>query len=219
MKKLLLFCGLLYSINIMAVTSVMFFASNNTGQINADEAYTRLIGNDQYNLTGSITQIMQERRVQQGKFDNVIGMYKNYADNTEVFSTSPNQDIAEPEVEFIAKKLANELKQETIAVFIPNETAKTIGEISVTFRPGREPNFRTAMIDLKRRLPAPYTEAFSMYLDPTYSGISQKKVAKIAWLGTKLNIERVKRAYPYARVDSKNGEAFLIDQNGIKIPL
>ena len=112
------------------ISSVEFFASNNTGEIDLQTAFNRLKGSEQHELQNEIINVMQKKHIEQGRFEELLGTYRMSsdqhitADNSETFITSAYQKIPNEKIFNLAKELTNTLKQESIAVFIPsNQTA------------------------------------------------------------------------------------------------
>ncbi|QLZ69117.1 hypothetical protein FOLKNPGA_01899 [Legionella sp. PC1000] len=66
-----------------------------------------------------------------GEFKNALGTYimqgtqQFTAENAEIFFVSPLQKLSLPKTIFIASILAKQLDQESVAVFIPNNTHTT----------------------------------------------------------------------------------------------
>lgn len=218
-KTLLIICCLIsYSCNSGTAyagtdspNSVMFFVSNNTGNISISTAYSRVMGIDQSSLQSGVIQTMQNNNIQQGKFENILGMYKGFADNTEDFITSPYQRLSEQKIEALAKELAVVFNQQSVAVFIPDNSG-VVGDITVTFNTRH--TFNEAEQILTSKLPAKYNKAFSMHLDPTYTGINAGIVTQIEWLGSTLDIQAIKNAFPNDNITTSYGKAVLIYQDG-----
>jgi len=124
--------------NAASNPTIKFFSSNNTQEISVEKAYERLIGDAQHKLTNDSISILQTNHFEQGKFEKILGMYqmandKNAtSDNTEIFYASPLQNLSDNQVFSFAAQLANNLNQESVAVFIPSTQAPS-GDIIVKF--------------------------------------------------------------------------------------
>lgn len=197
--------------------SVEFFASNNNKIINMQTAYNRLTGQEQLNLQDEMIDVLQKNHIEQGRFKNILGTYRmsidqsNTADNTEEFDVSPYQHLSDEQIFSIAKELAVTLKQDSVAVLIPNQS--TIGDITVNFT-SKKPSINEVVGLLQKELPSLYNEAFSIHLVNTSGGFDTAKVAKIEWLGHKINLGEIKKAFPSENIDFHYGDVFLVYQNG-----
>jgi hypothetical protein len=199
---------------------VEFFASNNTGTISIQTAYQRLIGDEQHKLQDSMTTVLQENRIEQGTFENILGTYQMAdngnitADNTDAFITSPYQCINERKIFSIAKQLANTLKQESVAVLIASQQP-VIGELKVSFT-ASNPTVIDVITLIHAKLPPIYTQAFSLHLTNENADFDHAKVADIEWLGSKININDVNTAFPNDKISFLYGTAYLVYKNGQK---
>ncbi len=200
-------------------SSIEFFASNNTKEIDIQTAYDRLIGKEQKSLENAIIDVLEKNHIEQGRFEDILGTYRMSsdqnitADNTDRFTTSPQQDISQDKIFSIAKELAISLNQDSVAVFIPNSS--TIGDITVTFT-SHQPSIAEVINTLHDKLPSLYNQAFSLHLVDEHSNYNDAKVMEIEWLGSKINVEEVKKAFPLEKIDSQDGDVFLVYQNGQK---
>jgi hypothetical protein len=207
---------------VFANTSVEFFASNNTKIINLQTAYEKLTGQEQLDLQNSMVDIMQQNHVEQGKFEDILGTYSMSsdqsmtADNSERFNTSPRQYLSDEKVFSLAKELATNLKQESVAVFISNQS--TIGNITVSFT-SHQPTISEIVNIVHEKLPSIYSQAFSLHLTNKCGGFDSAKVKEIEWLGSKMHLEDVQKVFPQEKINSKFGKVFLVFQNGQKEPL
>jgi hypothetical protein len=205
-----------------ANSSIEFFASNNTKEINLPTAYERLAGKKQLDLQNSIIDIMQENHIEQGKEEAILGTYQMSsdqhitADNSEHFRTSPKQPLSDDKVFSLAKELAIHLKQESVAVFIPNQS--TIGNITVSFT-SHQPTIDEIINIIHEKLPHSYSQAFSMHLVNTRNEFNTVKVSEIEWLGSKIHLEDIQKAFPNEKINYANGNVFLVFQNGQKEPI
>jgi hypothetical protein len=196
---------------------VEFFASNNTKKINMQTAYDRLTGQEQYNLKNNMISILQKNHIEQGKFENILGTYRMSsdqnitADNTENFINSPYQHLSDGKVFSIAKELAVSLHQDSVAVLISDQSS--MGDITVSFI-SRQPGINEVTTLLHDKLPILYNQAFSIHLAKSCGGFNSAKVAEIEWLGSKINIEEVKKAFPSEKINYRYGKVFLVYQNG-----
>lgn len=205
-----------------ANSSVEFFASNNTKEINLQTAYQRLIGKKQQCLHDKILGIIQRNHMKQGKYEDILGTYQILskkeitADNSERFSTSPEQYLSDENMFSLAKELAIKLNQESVAVFIPNKSmTATISDIRVSFT-SHQPTINELVNIIHKKLPLSYSQNFSIYLKNKCSGFEKAKVRKIQWLGSKISLKDLQRAFPREKIYYKYGNTFLIFQNGQK---
>lgn len=215
-------CLFLFSANVTFAQnkpSVEFFASNNTKEINIQTAYDRLTGTEQSALQNAMINIMQKNHIEQGKFEGILGMYrmssdKNItADNTEQFNTSPYQNLSNEKIFSLAKKLAITLNQDSIAVLIPNQSA--IDDITVSFT-SKQLGINETLSILHDKLPSLYNQAFSLHLVNKCNGFNEAKVAEVEWLGSKINPEEVKKAFPLEKINFHYGKVFLVYRDGRK---
>ena len=202
-----------------ASSSVEFFASNNTKEINLQTAYERLTGKEQQDLQNSMIDVMQKNHIEQGKFADILGIYKISsdknitADNSEHFNTSAQQDLSDEKVFALAKELAINLRQESVAVFIPNQS--TIGYITVSFT-SPKPSINELYNIVHDKLPSVYNQAFSLRLANKCGKFSNVKVNEIEWLGSKIHLEDIQKVFPQEKINYQYGKAFLVYQNGQK---
>lgn len=197
--------------------SVEFFVSNNTQEIPLEKAYSRLINKAQHELNASVIDVLQKHHVEQGKFENILGTYEMVSDknitgdNTEIFYTSPLQNFSQNEIFSLASDLATTLQQESVAVFIPSNQAM-IGDVSITFT-SHQHNIQETIDLINKKLPA-YAKAFSLHLSSMYSGFNNAKVASVEWVGSKIDINEIKKVFPRENIIYNNGQAFLVYKNG-----
>lgn len=212
---------LLSSLNLAyaeEVSSVTYFASNNTGVIQPSVAYTRLLSEPQDNLKSSMIDIMQANHMQQSQCADSLGMYQMAetgsmtADNTKVFTTSPYQTFSDAKAFEIAKEMADTLQQESVAVFIPNAQAYT-GDTVVQLK-SHPYTIHEAMQMINEKLPAEYSKAYSLHFNNKMSSYNKITVSNIEWLGGKVNPNIIQTAFPNEQVSSKHGKAYLVYQNG-----
>lgn len=185
-------------------------------------AYNRLTGQEQLDLQDEMIDVLQKNHIEQGRFKNILGTYRmstdqsNTADNTEEFDLSPYQHLSDEQIFSIAKELAVKLKQDSVAVLIPNQS--TVGDITVNFI-SKKPSINEVIGLLQKKLPSLYNEAFSLHLVNTSGNFDTAKVAKIEWLGHKINLSEIKKAFPLEKIDFHYGDVFLVYQNGQTEPL
>jgi hypothetical protein len=215
-------CLFLFSANMTFAQnkpSIEFFASNNTKEISIENAYDRLQGTEQSDLQNSMINIMQKNHIAQGKFEDILGTYRMSsdrnmtADNTEHFNTSPYQNLSDEKVFSIAKELAITLNQDSVAVLIP--TPSTVGDITVSFT-SKPLGINETVSMLHAKLPDLYNQAFSLHLVNECNGFDNAKVTAVEWLGSKININEVKKAFPLEKINFRYGNVFLVYQNGQK---
>lgn len=198
-------------------STIEFFSSNNTHEIDVEKAYERLVSKAQHNLKNSTIDVLQNNHIEQGKFENILGMYqmtsdKNMTgDNTEIFYASPLQNFSDTQVFSLAAQLANTLNQESVAVFI-SSTQSTIADIIVKFT-SQKPGVTETINMIREKLPT-YATAFSLHLSNKHSGFNNAKVTEIEWLGSKVNINEIKKAFPQENISSNQGQAYLVYKNG-----
>lgn len=190
---------------------IEFFASNNTHTINAEKAYQRLNGEAQFELENTMILILQKNHIEQGRFENILGVYNRSADNTKVFYTSPEQSFSNKQLFSLAKQLADALHQESIAVFIPLKDS-SISDITVTFN--HKLSAQEIIKLIHEKLPQHYSSAFSLHLTKNQCGLNQTKVSSIEWLGSKINIDEIKKAFPQQNITYQLGKSYLIYKNG-----
>lgn len=212
--------------------SVKFFASNNTSEIDMPTAYQRLIGTQQAVLQVKVLAVMGKHFIQQVQIENDLGVYRLSsdqnitADNTEDFYTPADQPLSDERIFTTAKDLAIALNQESVAVFIPDQvlasTNKFIpqpttfsGDLSITFQ-SHQPNVNEVMTLLHEKLPANYSESFTIHLINNSKDFNSAKVTKIEWLGSNFNLDDIKNAFPNEKMAFNHGTAYLVYQNGQK---
>src|ERR1700739_3019774 len=90
--------GLLFSLSNLIhaeiQSSIELFSSNNTHLITIEKAYERLNGTAQSELEHTFITLLQKNHIEQGEFENILGIYKKTADNTLLFHTSPKQSLS-----------------------------------------------------------------------------------------------------------------------------
>lgn len=198
--------------------TIDFFASNNTGQIDLEKAYLRLNGKEQEDLELAFIHLLQKNHFEQGRLQPILGTYQLSdnqaitADNTTVFHASPYQDLSTERSLNLARDLAQFLKQESVAVFIP-EKHQPISQVIVKFKDS-SPDIKETLATINKNLPTAYSQAFSLHLKQGNISFEEAKVSQIQWLGSQINVEEVKKAFPLSEVNSRNGTAYLVYQNG-----
>jgi len=195
-----------------------FFLSNNTQILDAKAALGRLNSAAQRQLQDSTIEILQRNHTEQGKFANILGHYtmanqlKSTTENGEIFYASPLQKFSKQQIITVATQLSERFRQESVAVFIPSNQPP-IGDVLVILA-SPEGNITDTIQVIRKRLPSSYSHAFSLHLKNLHSGFNQVKVCKIEWLGSKLNLAILKKAFPKAKIISHYGKAYLIYRNG-----
>lgn len=207
---------LLMSSADFAASSVEFFASNNKRIIDLHTAYQRMIGQQQQDLRNDTINVMQKNHIEQGELEDVLGAYQSIdqritAENSEHYITSQYQNLSDEQVFSLAKDLAVTLTQESVAVFIPDQSA--LGDIKIHFV-SQQPTISEVVSLIQTRLPAAYSNAYSLYLASPHSKYEQEKVTDIEWLGSKSMIDDIKKAFPNEIIEHHNGRAYLVYQNG-----
>jgi hypothetical protein len=200
--------------------SIEIFSSNNTEEISLETAFNRLAGTDQQALRSSITQFLQQHHVEQGEVHNLLGAYqmqsdkKITGDNTESFYTSPLQHFSKKKIFLLAAELSQRLRQESVAVFIPeSHLATATGDVILVFRSDK-PTITTILHEIQEKLPASYNTAFSLHLINVKQGYKQARVAEIEWLGSKINPDIIRNTFPNERVIFHEGTAYLVFKDG-----
>lgn len=197
--------------------STSFFVSNNTKQIDLQTAFQRLTSTDQQNLQNSVIDVMQKNHIEQGRYENLLGTYRMNsdqhitADNSERFDTSPLQSLSDEKTLLLAKELAIELNQESVAVMIPDRS--TTAGISVNFVSAK-PTIDETINMIREKLPATYSQAFSIHLATCKTPFNETIVDKIEWLGSQINAEDVQNAFPLEETTMVYGKVYLVYQNG-----
>lgn len=202
--------------------SIEFFASNNVKEITLKTAYDRLTGAEQYDLQKTIRRVLQKNHIARMKFQDTLGVYrmasdnKTTADNTEEVDVSLLQYLTDKKIFSVAKQLAIALNQESVAVVIPEHTK--LGKISVRFT-SHQPSINEIVSLLREKLPASYNQAFSLRLVHSGRDFDNAKVTEIEWLGSKIFLGEVKRAFPAEKINYDEAKVFLVYQDGRKEPL
>lgn len=209
--------------NQNSLSSVEFFVSNNTGEIDLQTAFDRLEGNEQQELQNTIVNTMQKKHLEQGTFADLLGTYQmsngqnTTADNSEGFITSPYQKISNKKVFDIAKELANTLNQESVAVFISSNKSP-IGDTILKFKANQYSIDETIQL-IHQKLPELYSQAFSLHLMNTCGGFHTTTVKEVEWLGSKVDPQEIQKSFPNDEIVSHNGKAYLVYKDGHKEPL
>ncbi len=197
--------------------SVEFFSSNNTHEIDVEKAYERLQGKAQRDLKRNIITVLKNNHLKQGKFENILGAYqmsedkKVTSDNTEIFYSSEAQTFSHAQIFSLAAQLAKILNQESTAVFIPSQQC-SIGDIVVKFR-SHKPGIKSTIHMIVEKLPD-YTTEFSLHLSSRHTEFNDAKVSKIEWIGNKINLNEIKKAFPEEDITYHQGQAYLVYKNG-----
>ncbi len=166
--------------------------------------------------------ILQKNDIIQGKFTDILGTYRMgsdqnvTADNTEHFFTAGKQHLSDEKIFSLAQDFAIKLKQESVAVFIPNPAA--IGSVTVNFT-SHQPTIDEIVDEVHKNLPAFYSQAFSLHLAKTCDSFNEVRVDGIEWLGSKVKPDEIKKAFPNDKMTYQFGKVFLVYQNGQKEPL
>ena len=201
--------------------SVEYFVSNNTQEIDLATAYQRLTQQAQHDLQNQIILLMQKQKLIQGQFQDILGAYrmatdnKITADNTEHITLAPNQDFSEKKAFAFAQTLARTLNQESVAVLIPH--AGTIGGSTIHLT--HPLSIQSVITLLHDKLPALYSQAFSLHLNHACNDKNSATVDQIEWLGSQIHPNEIKAAFPNDTLTIQYGNVYLIYQNGEKKPL
>ncbi|QRN03937.1 hypothetical protein GH742_08660 [Legionella sp. MW5194] len=218
MRFFLGFSFLCKVISAAAWSSVSFFASNNTGIIQPEQAYQRLLSEAQSQLKNTIIDIMQAHHLEQSQCEDGIGMYQMAgdghltADNGKIFTTSPYQALTDEAVLSLSQQMAMALQQESVAVFIPNEEAETAD--TVVHLNSRDYPLAQTIQRINERLPADYTRAFTLHFGSKYGDFEQATISSIEWLGRNIDPAVIQAAFPDEQITTKHGKAFLVFKDG-----
>lgn len=225
LKKLSLIFIFLFSSTIFADSankpSAEFFLSNNTGEIDLQTAFKRLQGNEQHQLRNTIINIMQKKHFEQSSFVDVLGTYQMSddqqitADNSEKVITSSYQSMPSAKVFDAAKELADILKQDSVAVFIP-DNGSAIGDTTLKLTSHPYTINETIKI-IHEKLSPQYSQAFSLHLKSSgCSTFNNSIVDEVEWLGSKVNADDIKKSFPQEKITTQQGKAYLIYKTGQK---
>lgn len=202
-------------------STVEFFASNNTHEIDLQTAFNRLQGKEQQKLQNDSIDLMQKEHMEQSKFVNLLGTYKMAADqnmtadNSEKIMASPYQKLSSEKVFKLAAALANVLKQESVAVFIPSKKP-VIGDTILKLK-SHHYTINEIITIIHDTLPAQYSEAFSLHLSVDgCSNFDNAIVDEAEWLGSKIQLDDIKKSFPQEEIVYYYGSAFLVYKNGQK---
>lgn len=201
--------------------NIEFFASNNTNEIDLQTAFDRLKGPEQQALQNTIIGVIQKNRLEQGSMVDLLGTYKMStdqnvtADNSEIFIASSYQKLSPEKIFMIAKQLANTLKQDSVAVFIPAKQSVP-GDTVIKLTSHTYTINQTIKL-IQDTLPAQYSQAFSLHLNNnSCANLDNTTVNEIEWLGSKVNPEDIKKAFPREEISYHYGKAYLVYKNGQK---
>jgi len=193
---------------------VRFFVSNNTKEINLQTAYARLTGSEQVALQNKIRDLLQEKHLKLTGVENILGTYrmstdKNItADNTESFTSYL---ISKEQAFALAKALAQRLNQDSVAVLIRNKN--TLADVTVNVT-SKQNNINQVIKLIHDKLSTTYNQAFSLHLINSPGEFKNAKVTSIEWLGNKIRLTDIHKAFPKAKVTTANGSVFLIYKDG-----
>ncbi|KTC79579.1 hypothetical protein [Legionella cherrii] len=197
--------------------NIQFFYSNNTQILDMEKAFQCLIGKEQHQLKKDATRILQRQHMELGEFKNALGTYTVQekklftAENSEIFFVSPLQKLSQKKAFLVATILAKHLKQESVAIFIPNKT-DSIAHIKLVFRHNKFTI--TEVLQLIQKLPGSMKQAFTMRLKNLHFGFDFTEVQSIEWLGNDLDTTEIKHLFPFDTLLTDNGEAYLVFNTG-----
>lgn len=197
--------------------SAEFFASNNTKEITVQSAYARLTGQEQHHLQRVFSNVLQRYHIEELKSGDILGIYRMSkdkditADNTQYVYVGSSEDLSEQKIFSVAEILAITLHQDSVAVFIP-ESSK-LGDVAVCFD-SPQPSISTVIHQIHTKLPLSYSHGFSLHLVHEKRGFKYATVSEVEWLGSKINLKKIKHAFPAENITTQNGNAYLIYQNG-----
>ncbi|KTD18353.1 hypothetical protein [Legionella jordanis] len=199
-------------------SAVEFFYSNNQGTINFTKAYERLKGKEQINLEREAIEVLQAQHMEQGELKNRLGAYyfankkQQTAENSQIFYSSPLQILSRKKIFALAIALAKQLNQESIAVFIPNQS-HTIGKAQLVFIT-HKPTIPEALNMIRIKLPASYQHAFTLQVTTDKSSYRYAQVQSIVWLGHHLKKEMLQKKFPSETLKFRQGDAYLLFRKG-----
>lgn len=215
-QKIIFILFSIFSVFVTSANAATFFASNNTKEISLQTAYKRLTGAAQKNLHNTVAIVLQKNHVAQATSIDVLGTYqmstdKNItADNTQRVTTLPKQKLSDEKIIALARVLAMQLKQDSVAVFIPEQAHGR--DIIVHLI---HPTPIHSVVDmLHHKLPPLYNQAFSLHLVNQHNNFDHAKVASIEWLGSKINSAVIRAAFASDKIDAQRGRTLLVYQNG-----
>jgi hypothetical protein len=191
--------------------SIELFASNNTDSINLDKAYQRLTGKPQVELKQIIISSLKKNHIEYTRLENIIGVYNLTAENSKILYIPDKKDFSNKQIFTLARQLAIKLKQNSIAVFIPEKDA-AVGSVTITVN-----NKHSIQENIKLiydKLPKHYSSALSLHIDKGECGIKCSKVTMVEWLGSNINIVAIKKVFPEATIRTLKGRSYLIYKNG-----
>lgn len=225
LKKILLITLSLIPLSVLyaAETSISFFASNNTGILTPQQAYERLLAEPQEQLRKEITHILQQNHLEQSEVEDGVGMYQmavdgqQTADNSEVFITSPYQRIPAKKAFSLAAAMARQLKQESVAVFIPAAQQEG-GDMTLSLK-AKTYHLSEMMQLIQSRLPPEYAQAYSIHFANKDGGYEHATIAAIEWLGSQIQPSIIQQAFPDENLTVKHGKTYLVYQDGKKVEI
>lgn len=182
-----------------------------------EEAFHHLRGTEQKKLKKKALHILQKQHLELGKFKTTIGVYtyqnssNTTAENAEIFYASPFQQLNKKNTLFISSILAKKLKQESVAVFIPNKSYK-IAHLKVIFKDHKHTIQEVAQII--HQMPDSFSKSYTLHLKNVHLGYHSAEVHSVEWIGNNLNSSYLKNRFPSDKVLSEHGEAYLIFNNG-----
>lgn len=192
------------------------FVSNNTGIISSAQAYEKMHNSSQNELNSETLSILQHYHFEMGTLQNALGAYymqsseQMTADNTLVFTTSKEDYVKNKTMIKTAAKLAKNLSQESVAIFIDDDHGSNI-DVTVTFSED-QPTYA----DLQQYLPILEENnlvAFSIYFAGESADLDNTHVSAIEWLTTPDKLTALQDLFPNANISSKTGEADLVYQD------
>jgi hypothetical protein len=193
------------------------FAANNTSTISINEAFDRVNGEAQGDLKDTTINTLQNDHYEQGRISNAVGTYymrsrdEMTADNTLVYTTSPQESIPEEKIIRTAATLAKDLNQESVAVFVtdgnPSNSDILIGVDDQNL----------SYSELKNKIPqleAIGLSTFTVYFKGSPCTLDSAKISAIEWLTTHDKLEQLKKVFAGGQVQEETGEALLVFNDG-----
>jgi len=204
-------------------SDVTFFVSNNTQTLSPQAAFDRLTGPEQASLETAAAAVLQGNAVLECRSEPVLGAYtytrdgSETADNTETYETAPQQLLPTSTVFTIAAQLCGALGQESVAVMIPASQGQ-VCDLKVTFASPTQ-TIAAVIASLQAALPAAFTQAYSIHLNVPYGTYPLETVAAVEWLGSQLDQDILRKAFPNDTVTVLTGSALLVHKDGTTEPL
>jgi hypothetical protein len=191
--------------------------SNNKHIITSSEAYQRMYGKAQSNLINNTITILQNYHFEQGRMKDILGAYYMQsnnmitADNTLLFKTSPKENLKERRILNAGISLAKQFDQESVAVFIKNNSHRNTDTI-LKFK-----RIKPTYADIKMKilkLSAIGISALSIDFRNKSCRLDKNKISRIEFLTTPPKNKILKNTFKEAEINYEFGDAFLAFRDG-----